>query len=98
MDLWIRSQDKECLRKINALYIVETNDKKISIIDNDYNTIAFYNSRERALEVLDEIEERIMLINTFSIARDTDSLLACQKAFSGEKIQGLAYPYEMPEK
>ena len=59
MELWIRSQDKESLRKINAFHIGETNDKRISIIDDDYNTIAFYNSKERALEVLNKISKLV---------------------------------------
>lgn len=99
MELWIRSQNKKklCVAKFFELDNDETgifcfNGESYSIFAGKYK------SKERALEVLDEIEERIMLINTINIAKDTDSLIACKNALTEEKIKGLNYPYQMPEK
>lgn len=62
------------------------------------NCLGIYKTKERVLEVLNEIEEKIMLINTINIAKDTDSLIACKNVLTEEKIKRLNYPYQMPEK
>ena len=108
MDLWIRSQDKTDLVKANALWIMDNqiwmevpfyeNHKKLGLTVTGHNhKLAEYATKERALEVLGEIDERIMLLNTLSIAKDRDTLLALKNALPEEKLQGLAYPYEMPK-
>lgn len=56
MELWVRSQDKMLLRKPEQLIIYEGNEvwfigESLLI---DYGT---YKTKERALEVLDEIQE-----------------------------------------
>ncbi len=51
MDLWIRSQDKSTLLKINYLYVNEND------IHREDELLGTYKSKERALEVLDEINE-----------------------------------------
>ena len=98
MELWIRSQNKKklCVAKFFELDNDETgifcfNGESYSIFAGKYK------SKERALEVLDEIEERIMLINTINLAKDTDSLIACKNVLAEEKIKGLNYPYQMPK-
>ena len=99
MELWIRSQNKQSLLK--PISISLDNDKTgiYGYYDADYyEVLGKYVTKERALEVLDEIEERIMLINTINIAKDTDSLIACKNVLTEEKIKGLNYPYQMPEK
>ena len=96
MDLWIRSQDRTFLRKVNTIGIVECRDFW-SIDENLTVSFGKYKTKERALEVLDEIEERIMLINTINIAKDRDSLIAYKNALTEEKIKGLGYPYQMPK-
>lgn len=55
MELWIRSQDREFLRKINTIGIVE--DRNFWSIDENL-TVSFgkYKTKERALEILDEIQ------------------------------------------
>lgn len=106
MKLWVRSQDKERLMNPIDFYIEETIDyaNESSEFDifalnfaNDDVIIGRYKTKERALEVLDEIEERIMLINTINMAKDTNSLIACKNVLAEEKIKGLNYPYQMPE-
>lgn len=53
MELWIRSQDKECLTEVKHLY---TNDN-YEIKQQDDLILGLYKSKERALEVLDEIQD-----------------------------------------
>lgn len=106
MELWIRSQDKKNLVKIRQISLNYQNNKQIianytpELYENSgvyYELLGTYKTKERALEVLDEIEERIMLINTINIAKDRDSLIAYKNALTEEKIKGLGYPYQMPE-
>ena len=96
MDLWIRSQDRTFLRKVNKIGILEGRDFW-SIDENLTVSFGKYKTKERALEVLNEIEERIMLINTINLAKDRDSLIAYKNALTEEKIKGLGYPYQMPK-
>ena len=98
MNLWVRSQDKENLIPIKNPICVYDNKIVYKESASYIMTLAEYKTKERALEVLDEIEERIMLINTINMAKDTDSLIACKNALTEEKIKGLNYPYQMPEK
>lgn len=56
MELWIRSQDKTFLRKVNTIGIVEGRDFW-SIDENLTVSFGKYKTKERALEVLDEIQD-----------------------------------------
>lgn len=99
MQLWIRSQDKELLTRVVDIW--KDADKNEIWSKSSFatkNCLGIYETKERTLEVLDEIEERIMLINTINIAKDTDSLIACKNVLTEEKIKRLNYPYQMPEK
>lgn len=103
MNLWVRNQDKTILQKVDNLLISDGNNAEgtFNIYTNSLpsqNVLGRYKTKERALEVLDEIQEKIMLINTINIAKDTDSLIACKNVLTEEKIKGLNYPYQMPEK
>ena len=55
MELWVRSQDKTILRKVNTIGIVEGRDFW-SIDENLTVSFGKYKTKERALEVLDEIQ------------------------------------------
>lgn len=55
MELWIRSQDRTFLRKVNTIGIVEGRDFW-SIDENLTVSFGKYKTKERALEVLDEIQ------------------------------------------
>ncbi len=55
MELWIRSQDKTKLEQAYSLYILEINDEKY-VIENNDSHLGEYKTEERALEVLDDIE------------------------------------------
>lgn len=65
MELYIRSQDKLNLVKVNNLstsYDFDYNDDKhhYTIQEHEYGTeLGYYETKERALEVLDEIQEYI---------------------------------------
>ena len=58
--MWIRAQDKEALVYANNFYIMKTRGEEkheISYFDGDsFVKLGFYKSKERALEVLDEIQ------------------------------------------
>ena len=67
MDLWIRSQDKERLVKVDKIELYENKDntddeyKKCAIYEYTDNErqylLGIYKTKERALEVLDEIQD-----------------------------------------
>ena len=65
MELWIRSQDRTQLLKTIGLYYDYQQEKHhiTCITENDYYWVGIYKTKERALEVLDEIEEFIDLFN-----------------------------------
>ncbi len=62
MELWIRSQDKEKLIKVDYLRIIENEeDKEFPFyINAGYDFMAAYKTKKRALEVLDEIESLLL--------------------------------------
>ena len=68
MDLWIRSQDKTRLTKVNDLYVVGYDDDDWAIDGYHTNSVddfdlGIYKFKERALEVLDEIQSKIATLN-----------------------------------
>ncbi len=56
MDLWIRSQDKEKLLKVNDIAIEMNMIYGYFDKNTEYELLGTYKSKERALEVLDEIQ------------------------------------------
>lgn len=58
MELWIRSQYKEGLIKVNNELYLSENDGKFRIETLEFR-LGEYKTKERALEVLDEIQEAI---------------------------------------
>ena len=103
MELWIRSQDREKICKVIKLYI-----KGVGIYSNcdnyndDYDYLGIYKTKERALEVLDEIQRLIK--PTFKINYEYDD---SQPIIDGEWLKSLkaeskieelsCYVYEMPK-
>lgn len=60
MELWIRSQNKNILQKTDALFIAHVDENIWSILDNQNMTkYGEYTTKERALEILDEIQRTI---------------------------------------
>lgn len=64
MELWIRSQDKSTLSKITEIsfdndFIMGKNDNQV------YAYLGQYNSKERCLEILDEVQKILTRTGTF---------------------------------
>ena len=67
MELWVRSQDKLKLVKVNYVYAIENKINSFSIYGETIDSapiIGRYETKERAIEVLDEIQNYILLPNT----------------------------------
>lgn len=91
MDLWIRSQDKEFLMKIDNINLgldVDSNEsyRLFTFVGGAVTsfTLGIYNSRERALEVLDEIQELLEPVNVVEVSKK-------------EAVIGANILYKMPE-
>ena len=72
MELWIRSQDKKLLMKSTELrYNQKKENHSILAYDTkgDYRLLGIYKSKERALEVLDEIQDLLQNAYVGSINR-----------------------------
>ena len=73
MELWIRSQDKRILQKVDNIYLnANYENRRICTIDStDYESdLGEYKTKERALEVLDEIQKFIEEFNTVTAELD----------------------------
>ena len=68
MELWVRSQSRVLLEKAEMIKVGTTdNGKTYSIIVNNDYVYADYKTKERALEVLDEIHSCIQTNELFDI-------------------------------
>ena len=67
MELWVRSQDKEKLIRTDNIRYMDMSDdydkETHSIWNNSIGILGTYKSKERALEVLNEIQKLIQPIN-----------------------------------
>ncbi len=98
MELWIRSQDKEILLNIKGIQyqnckLVENETVEANILIGFYNyydneILGEYETKERALEVLDEIQDELIGSDFMPIEKNEEVVLTC----------GSAKIYEMPEK
>ena len=65
MNLWVRSQNKRILQKVDNIFLdANYENKRISTYDGDNIELGTYKTKERAIEVLDEIQNYILLPNT----------------------------------
>ena len=71
MELWIRSQDKEQLAQIVGLLLDDENNeiRGFTNYHQNYYELGKYKTKERALEVLDEIEN--FIITRFIVENST---------------------------
>lgn len=101
MELWIRSQDKYTLMKIEEIQICENSDKTWFM--NAGIVLGKYATKERALQVLDEIQNILkpVIINK---QIKSDGMLAdglsdgVLHTYNVNEIKELStYVYEMPE-
>lgn len=70
MELWIRSQDKETLVKVNDISIEMNMIYGYFDKSTEYEHLGSYATKERAIEVIDEIEQRLIDLQTLEIAPD----------------------------
>lgn len=105
MELWIRSQDREDLVKVNALWIMDNqiwmevpfydNHKKLGLtVTSNNHRLAVYKTKERALEVLNEIQN--ILRGKYAMSFDYKGSL---NGFKKEDVQLMLEQmavYEMP--
>ncbi len=64
MELWIRSQDKRILQKVGSIFLdANYENKRISAYDENYIELGTYKTKERAIEILDEMQQYISLPN-----------------------------------
>ena len=89
MELWVRTQTRFELAKINSVYAgYQEKDKDYVIMGEKHNggaRLGSYATKERALEVLDEIQAVLECVHT------TDDV-------KKEVVIGANMFYEMPEK
>ena len=58
MNLWVRSQDKECLINVsNIQYVYKNYIHGLGTYYDNLKILGTYKTKERALEVLDEIQK-----------------------------------------
>ena len=97
MELWIRSQDKMNLVKVRQIGVNYQDNKQIianytpELYENSggyYELLGTYKTKERALEVLDEIQDELIGSDFMPIEKNEKVVLTC----------GSAKIYEMPEK
>ena len=90
MDLWIRSQDKEKLLKANDIAIEMNMIYGYFDKNTEYEHLGSYATKERALEVLDEIHQRLINLQCIEI---TGADFITQQM----KKNGIDCVYEMPK-
>ena len=59
MELWVRSQDKEKLLKVDEIHLGLGKEYKLNVIWVNNWIVGEYKQKERALEVLDEIQRTL---------------------------------------
>lgn len=110
MELWIRSQDKTLLTKVNSLWLWDNtiwfevpfyeNHKVVGLSITGHNhKIATYKTKERALEVLDEIQKILkpmIYTEKGKIVGMINNEFIKEKG-KAEVIELSTYVYEMPE-
>lgn len=107
MELWVRSQDKKHLMKCEAIMYEETGTGyglRAFTKNYDFN-IAGYKTKERAIEILDEIQDILKpkyILDTSSIKPDgnfyEENGVIFQKYNANAEIKELStFVYEMPE-
>lgn len=83
MNLWIRTRDRAGILKCEKLYIQVLNGEFYILNENEF-PLGTYKTRERALEVLDEIQELLEPVHITNISKK-------------EGIVGANIFYEMPK-
>lgn len=85
MDLWIRTQDRTTLIRSYEIYIIEQQNRCLIRAKRTSHILGSYDTYERALEVLDEIQDE--LIGSDFMPMNENEIMTC----------GSARVYEMPK-
>ena len=94
MELWIRSQDRKRLTKVEDIYMVEDENNFTSYIGNNIvGHLGEYKKVGRALEVLDEIQK--LLTPNFKVNGLYQEMDLMIKAYLTHTQYGVIY--EMPK-
>ena len=104
MNLWVRSQDKRILQKVDNIFLdANYENKRISTYDGDNVELGTYKTKERAIEVLDEIQNILKpkyILDTSSIKPGdswVENGIIMQKYNANMEIKELStFVYEMP--
>ena len=104
MNLWVRSQDKRILQKVDNIFLdANYENKRISTYDGDNVELGTYKTKERAIEVLNEIQNILkpkMIVNTYKVeqAKLCDGTQFIQPMLDDIQVQNATtYVYEMPK-
>ena len=90
MELWVRSQNKSKLIKVNSVYLpspINADTFFPKIIANDGDYLGSYETTKRALEVLDEIQSKIKQ----QFLCKPNPTLSCKNIERAEDILNLKY-------
>ena len=87
MELWIRSQDKTTLIRSYEIYISEQSNTYLIRAKRTSHILGSYSTIERAIEVLNEIQDELISSDFMPIEKNEEVVLTC----------GSARIYEMPE-
>lgn len=87
MELWIRSQDKTTLIRSHEIYISEQQNTYLIRAKRTSHILGSYSTIERAIEILDEIQDELIGSDFMPIEKNEEVVLTC----------GSARIYEMPE-
>lgn len=91
MDLWIRTQDRTTLIRSYEIYIVEQQNMYLIRAKRTSHILGSYSTFERALEVLDEIQRRLIKLQLVSLEEKGQ---ARKDAVINDNLKCV---YEMPE-
>lgn len=104
MELWIRSQDKRILQKVDNIFLdANYENKRISTYDGNNTELGTYKTKERAIEVLDEINKLLIpkpIISTYNVeqAELLNGTVFIKPMLDDIKIESYtSYVYQMPE-
>lgn len=94
MDLWIRSQNKKCLIRA-SMFNLDNDETGIYCYSNEENfcLLGKYKTKERALEVLDEIQRLISL----DLLNENISYQEADIYLKTAMLDRMARIYEMPK-
>ena len=103
MDLWIRSQDKMMLVKVNQLAMCKLCDSYDIMVTTDVHhqfICGTYSTKEKALKVLNEIQN--LLIDQYIVDVDKDCYLGSDAFISSKDAEVKVLPkncvvYRMPQ-